>query len=156
MNDAINYICNRIKNSDGFSYCYEKLLISISKNLFNPTSSNPITQREYQQLLKFSDFLSNSEKEEDRNLALKIISAIYDLYKEDHSCQLLTKSILSKLGLFAAEEVFTDSDIKLPLSYEISREGANKRGNSSRLTQSFHFFMFEPIFSPVNALNQPI
>ncbi|MCW9893196.1 deubiquitinase, partial [Escherichia coli] len=32
------------------------------------------------------------------------------------------------------------------------KEGANKRGNSSRLTQSFHFFMFEPIFSPVNAL----
>ncbi|HGC0418261.1 TPA: hypothetical protein ACIWSC_005612, partial [Escherichia coli] len=39
---------------------------------------------------------------------------------------------------------------------QISKEGANKRGNSSRLTQSFHFFMFEPIFSPVNALNQPI
>ncbi|MHB6872288.1 hypothetical protein ACYCGX_26645, partial [Klebsiella pneumoniae] len=37
-----------------------------------------------------------------------------------------------------------------------TREGANKRGNSSRLTQPFHFFMFEPIFSPVNALNQPI
>ncbi|RJF44453.1 hypothetical protein D2182_11455 [Escherichia coli] len=36
------------------------------------------------------------------------------------------------------------------------REGANKWGNSSRLTQSFHFFMFEPIFSPVNTLNQPI
>ena len=41
------------------------------------------------------------------------------------------------------------------LSLEL-KEGANKRGNSSRLTQSFHFFMFEPIFSPVNALNQPI
>lgn len=39
---------------------------------------------------------------------------------------------------------------------DFTREGANKRGNSSRLTQSFHFFMFEPIFSPVNALNQPI
>ena len=39
---------------------------------------------------------------------------------------------------------------------DITREGANKWGNSSRLTQSFHFFMFEPIFSPVNALNQPI
>ncbi|MCB7725305.1 hypothetical protein KAF86_07675, partial [Klebsiella pneumoniae] len=24
-----------------------------------------------------------------------------------------------------------------------AKEGANKRGNSSRLTQSFHFFMFE-------------
>ncbi|WP_174498220.1 hypothetical protein [Escherichia coli] len=42
------------------------------------------------------------------------------------------------------------------LSKPWAREGANKRGNSSRLTQSFHFFMFEPIFSPVNALNQPI
>lgn len=30
--------------------------------------------------------------------------------------------------------------------YTLAREGANKRGNSSRLTQSFHFFMFEPIF----------
>ena len=41
-------------------------------------------------------------------------------------------------------------------SSSFAKEGANKRGNSSRLTQSFHFFMFEPIFSPVNALNQPI
>ncbi|EEW7596992.1 hypothetical protein D6Y99_21995 [Escherichia coli] len=39
---------------------------------------------------------------------------------------------------------------------QVAKEGANKRGNSSRLTQSFHFFMFESIFSPVNALNQPI
>ena len=29
-----------------------------------------------------------------------------------------------------------------------SKEGANKRGNSSRLTQSFHFFLFEPFFLP--------
>ncbi|PCT15607.1 sugar kinase [Escherichia coli] len=43
-----------------------------------------------------------------------------------------------------------------PLTFVVIREGANKWGNSSRLTQSFHFFMFEPIFSPVNALNQPI
>ncbi|WP_413837144.1 hypothetical protein [Aeromonas rivipollensis] len=45
-----------------------------------------------------------------------------------------------------AEGELTDANALL-------REGANKRGNSSRLTQSFHFFMFEPIFSPVNALN---
>ncbi|MFY7285761.1 hypothetical protein, partial [Enterobacter cloacae complex sp. IR5448] len=43
----------------------------------------------------------------------------------------------------------------IPFLQEPFKEGANKRGNSSRLTQSFHFFMFEPIFSPVNALNQP-
>ncbi|AWR76533.1 sugar kinase [Escherichia coli] len=48
--------------------------------------------------------------------------------------------------------------MKSVIAYKLCffKEGANKRGNSSRLTQSFHFFMFEPIFSPVNALNQPI
>ncbi|MBP8222894.1 MAG: DUF4145 domain-containing protein [Aeromonas sp.] len=46
--------------------------------------------------------------------------------------------------------------IEEAMGKNLPREGANKRGNSSRLTQSFHFFMFEPIFSPVNALNQPI
>ena len=54
-------------------------------------------------------------------------------------------------GVFFAASLFTSQ-----LFAATDREGANKRGNSSRLTQSFHFFMFEPIFSPVNALNQPI
>lgn len=49
----------------------------------------------------------------------------------------------------------SDSDSRY-YNFKTLKEGANKRGNSSRLTQSFHFFMFEPIFSPVNALNQPI
>ena len=51
--------------------------------------------------------------------------------------------------------IHEDNLVKL-LQTKSAKEGANKRGNSSRLTQSFHFFMFEPIFSPVNALNQPI
>ena len=55
--------------------------------------------------------------------------------------------VTSRTALIAVTSVI---DIERPW------EGANKRGNSSRLTQSFHFFMFEPIFSPVNALNQPI
>ena len=67
---------------------------------------------------------------------------------------LLAFTTAARFGSFskAAEELgLTTSAI----SYTI-KEGANKWGNSSRLTQSFHFFMFEPIFSPVNALNQPI
>ncbi len=53
--------------------------------------------------------------------------------------------------------LFSTEQLKnIRLTKVTSKEGANKRGNSSRLTQSFHFFMFEPIFSPVNALNQPI
>ncbi|WP_323906056.1 DUF262 domain-containing protein, partial [Aeromonas caviae] len=36
--------------------------------------------------------------------------------------------------------------IPVPSLFMAAKEGANKRGNSSRLTQSFHFFMFEPFF----------
>ncbi len=69
----------------------------------------------------------------------KFSSAIYN-------GRIFTMKRLHTLMLFLAV-LFTGFNFK---------EGANKRGNSSRLTQSFHFFMFEPIFSPVNALNQPI
>ena len=49
----------------------------------------------------------------------------------------------SRAVVIAAEMQSGKSGIALAL-----REGANKRGNSSRLTQSFHFFMFEPFFLP--------
>ncbi|MEA9420239.1 hypothetical protein VCX22_22990 [Aeromonas caviae] len=59
-------------------------------------------------------------------------------------------------ALLLEDEKIIDSYKSMRDGVVFTREGANKRGNSSRLTQSFHFFMFEPIFSPVNALNQPI
>jgi len=40
------------------------------------------------------------------------------------------------------------TESRVPPASAWVREGANKRGNSSRLTQSFHFFMFEPFFLP--------
>ncbi|CAK0770505.1 DUF1249 family protein [Escherichia coli] len=55
-----------------------------------------------------------------------------------------------------AEVCSSQQIFRFKARYDYPKEGANKRENSSRLTQSFHFFMFEPIFSPVNALNQPI
>lgn len=62
---------------------------------------------------------------------------------------MMFKAITTVAALVIATSAMAQDDLTI-------REGANKRGNSSRLTQSFHFFMFEPIFSPVNALNQPI
>ncbi|WP_254895258.1 DUF1007 family protein, partial [Salmonella enterica] len=50
--------------------------------------------------------------------------------------------------LYDAGNAAPGSEIWKKLAAEVmAKEGANKRGNSSRLTQSFHFFMFEPIFS---------
>ncbi|WP_410742393.1 hypothetical protein, partial [Citrobacter freundii] len=61
----------------------------------------------------------------------------------------LTEAIKSLSNVSGREADIADCPVEKVLS-ELSKEGANKRGNSSRLTQSFHFFMFEPIFSPVN------
>ena len=68
--------------------------------------------------------------------------------------------LLSASAFEALMDMLAEQEEKKPIKARFrpsaAREGANKWGNSSRLTQSFHFFMFEPIFSPVNALNQPI
>ncbi|MCO4940978.1 hypothetical protein M1V26_23000, partial [Escherichia coli] len=63
--------------------------------------------------------------------------------------------LFSLLAGCASESSIDEKKKKAQVTQSNIKEGANKRGNSSRLTQSFHFFMFEPIFSPVNALNQP-
>ncbi len=67
--------------------------------------------------------------------------------------QIRLRDHLKRFPDFYNEEIFREV---IEENESTFKEGANKRGNSSRLTQSFHFFMFEPIFSPVNALNQPI
>lgn len=59
--NAVDYICERIANSDEFELSYKKLFLTTSKNRFNSNSSNPITNQEYHKLLKYSDFLSNSD-----------------------------------------------------------------------------------------------
>ncbi|MEH4248080.1 hypothetical protein POX54_07095, partial [Escherichia coli] len=54
---------------------------------------------------------------------------------------------LGKSFISQAEESIEETQGVRMLEQHIrdAKEGANKRGNSSRLTQSFHFFMFEPI-----------
>ncbi len=71
---------------------------------------------------------------------------------------IVTDNMLTKLGMAGDVQKALEERNIFSVIYDGTqpKEGANKRGNTSRLTQSFHFFMFEPIFSPVNALNQPI
>ncbi len=77
-----------------------------------------------------------------------------DLNKFSQAIQSFTdEPWLQQLALYKDQKL---SVYYSPFEYINAREGANTWGNSSRLTQSFHFFMFEPIFSPVKALNQPI
>ncbi len=106
---------------------------------------------------------SDSKTESDAkqtNIVTRVINAALDTAKDSNKTvketanQIINanavetgNSALQKIDKAIGQNSSSSSSLK---------EGANKRGNSSRLTQSFHFFMFEPIFSPVNALNQPI
>ncbi len=146
--NAIDYICKRIKNSDSFETIYVKLLRNISESLFNESSVNSLGQDEYSRLLRYSDFISNSNNEEDRNLALKIISSIYHFYRDDYSCQLITKSILNKLGLFSAEESFVDEGVTLPFSSDLYSEFhkiRNKIKNTSYIFTNSQYNIYNKI-----------
>jgi hypothetical protein len=52
------------------------------------------TDKELTDALRFSDILSRSETAEGRNIALKIISALYDEFSEDGRYQLFSKNVL--------------------------------------------------------------
>ncbi|MGN8322857.1 hypothetical protein ACFYKQ_24500, partial [Escherichia coli] len=62
------------------------------------------------------------------------------------SCSFTWAAGKGGVGLAATRLVYSEGEEQISLGVRNTREGANKRGNSSRLTQSFHFFMFEPIF----------
>ncbi|HDI1212301.1 TPA: DEAD/DEAH box helicase family protein [Aeromonas hydrophila] len=148
--NAVNYICARIANSDDFDHKYEKLCLTTSINRFNGSDSNEITIKEYHQLLKYSDFLSNSDDSLHRSLSLKIIASLYELYRNEPSCQLVIKSVLNKFGLFSAENKFVDQRLHLPVSIELSsnyRKINQKISNTSDIFTNAQFEIYNAIIN---------
>ncbi|HGE5788078.1 TPA: hypothetical protein ACGGHL_004656, partial [Escherichia coli] len=130
----------------------EDLIVSDSLDGFTEGD----TQKEKQKVKQPKPFFNDVEESADRRhlrwtksgvtLAMTILVAVMNWMVISMLYHVLDEELsLIRSGFMRADERTVTT-----------REGANKRGNSSRLTQSFHFFMFEPIFSPVNALNQPI
>lgn len=148
--NAVDYICERIANSDEFELSYKKLFLTTSKNRFNSNSSNPITNQEYHKLLKYSDFLSNSDNSYYRSLSLKIVSSLYELYNYESNCQLVVKSVLNKFGLFSAETKFVDDSLHLPVSVELSsnyRKQSQRIGSTDDIFTNAQFEIYQSIMS---------
>ena len=135
--NAVDYICEKVINSEEFEFSYEKLFLTTSKNRFNSEASNPITNYEYHKLLKYADFLSNSESSYHRSLSLKIVSSLYELYNYEPNCQLVVKSVLNKFGLFSAETKFVDESLSLPISVELT---SNYRKENQRIASTDDIF----------------
>ena len=84
------------------SYLFE-LLEKIQSNygykLFGKTSES-LTEEEFLDVLRFSDILSRSSDALNRNISLKIVSTLFDEYKDNPTYQLFSKNVLVKLGNF--------------------------------------------------------
>ncbi|PCC80951.1 helicase [Bacillus cereus] len=81
--------------------------------------NSPLTSKEYNDLLRFSDILCRSDIIQARNLAYKIISLLYNFYHEDNFFKMQAATVLVKLGNFPSlklainNEELTLDEVKL-------------------------------------------
>lgn len=64
-----------------------------------------LTEKEFNDVLRFADILSRSHESEGRNKAYKIISLLFDSYKDNAQYQYFANAILTKLGNFASLDI---------------------------------------------------
>lgn len=118
--NALEYICEKIADSEDFKQKYQDLIRLSSHTIFpNKTVNNILNLKDQNKILKYCDFLSSSEKEKNRNLALKIIALIDEVAIETDYKELIKKSILNKFGLFSAAEVFSSKEIEISATTRI-------------------------------------
>ncbi|MDT0160675.1 DEAD/DEAH box helicase [Bacillus sp. AG4(2022)] len=74
------------------------------------TVNNPLNEKEYTDLLRFSDILCRSNITEAKNLAYKIISLLYNFYSEDKFFKMQAATVLVKLGNFPSLELTVNDE----------------------------------------------
>ena|SRR5699024_476093 len=96
------YLTNKALKDNYLNFLVHKTESIYGQSLFNANQNNLLTEKEYYDLLRFSDILSRSEKPKARNIALKIISLLYEFseYNKHTSFKRFSTSVLTKLGNF--------------------------------------------------------
>lgn len=96
--------------------CYSNKFLHISDS-FEPVS---LTEQEFSDLLRFADILCRSKTANGRNMSYKIISLLYDQYRDDPFFQSCADTVLTKLGIFPtlsllSKETTTHSSAEISL-----------------------------------------
>lgn len=76
------------------------------------TTREKLTVKELVDVLRFSDILSRSEKSLNRNISLKIISTLFDDYKDNEIYQLFAQNVMVKLGNFPSLQLLEEAGIE--------------------------------------------
>lgn len=103
-------------NSEYLWELYKKLTNLFLKSIFNGEEYE-VTQKELVDLLRFSDIFSNSHEEKMRNLSYRIVSLLYDRYKNNDIYITYSNAILKKLNNFPALK--NTPDRELPIEREL-------------------------------------
>lgn len=69
-----------------------------------------LSEKEYLDILRFADILSRDVNCEGRNLAYKIISILYPIYKSDEYYKFICNSVMTKLGNFPSLRLIMEKD----------------------------------------------
>lgn len=100
MEKSIIEILNDLATKDDYLFSLlRKIQLNYGKRLFK-LEYESLSQKEFLDILRFSDILCRSENSNNRNIALKIISTLYDEYKDELRYKLFSKNVLIKLGNF--------------------------------------------------------
>ena len=105
----LNTIINRALNDPYLNELTRKLELKYAHNFLYQEDSVFLTEKEFDDTLRFADILSRSSEAEGRNKAYKIISLLYDAYKNDIQYQYYANSILTKLGNFASLDIAVEN-----------------------------------------------
>lgn len=98
----LDTMVNRALNDPYLNELTRKLELKYAHNFLCQKDDIFLTEKEFDDVLRFADILSRSSEAEGRNKAYKIISLLYDAYKDDVQFQYYANSILTKLGNFAS------------------------------------------------------
>lgn len=121
----IDKLIEDVYTDDYFKSLYRKtLLISSQHNIKENTNQN-LTDKQFNDVLRFADILSNSDAPKARNIAYMLITFLNPIYENNPHYKTLSKAVYSKLGNFPAIsylEVENKNQAKLPFSRMLEME----------------------------------
>lgn len=93
---------------DYFISLFQKAERIAAYELFNLNQKGKLSDKEYTDLMRFSDILSHSKDSDARNKAYKIIALLVKSFGHSESFKIFSGAILSKLGNFPALQFLRD------------------------------------------------
>lgn len=115
----IERLVNEVYEDEYFNELYEKISKLFMKTTFK-FKYEKLTTKEFKDILRFADILSNSKEPIAKNKAYKIISLLKNAYEENEVYKTYSFAILKKLSNFPA--LNNCENIELPIEREVEYE----------------------------------